>query len=74
MGSLFKAPLFGEGAEEFFRNVITQLLLERKSSDNVSFSVFLTDKDRNIWTVIKQFNYVCIEQHKLNLINNTRTS
>lgn len=56
MGSLFKAPLFGEDAEEFFRNVITQLLLERKSSDNVSFSVFLTDKNRNIWTVIKQFN------------------
>ena len=56
MGSLFKAPLFGEGAEEFFRNVITQLLLERKSSDNVSFSVFLTDKNRNIWIVIKQLN------------------
>lgn len=41
MGSLFKAPLFGEGAEAFFRNVITQLLSERKASDNKHFCDFI---------------------------------
>lgn len=35
MGSLFKVPKFGRGVEQFFRNVVSQIMAERKINNNV---------------------------------------
>ncbi|CAG2240592.1 CYP3A [Mytilus edulis] len=41
MGTLFKAPVFGEGSEDFFRNIVQQLVAERKSNSNSHFRDFI---------------------------------
>ena len=40
MAAMFKTPFLGEGAEEFFTNVITQLIKERKAGNNVSIIAY----------------------------------
>ena len=44
MGLLFKAPVMGEGCEEFFGGVVSQLIEERRKSNNVSMKVSSKNK------------------------------
>ncbi|XP_052081064.1 cytochrome P450 3A4-like [Mytilus californianus] len=41
MGYLFKVPKFGRGVEEFFRNVVSQIMAERKINNNINFRDFI---------------------------------
>ncbi|CAG2196160.1 CYP3A [Mytilus edulis] len=41
MGSLFKVPKFGRGVEQFFRNVVSQIMAERKINNNNNFRDFI---------------------------------
>ena len=39
MGSLFRAPVMGEGCEQFFRGVVSQLIEERSKANHVSMEI-----------------------------------